>query len=186
MSTEIKCLVCGRTYSEEEPVCPTCKFPNISMTSDDPAEREKILNMAAEYKKAHWNFPLHYTVNLLVYTYEPLLGEKVNVPEEMDTWTDIRQAGSELIPIGDTEMLQDGIISWYPETFARQSEDITLRIRMLPKTEGKVKNFAVHMDNPKTEDFWRVGMLKKESDLRLVLGTPQKDTLSNPIPYLEG
>ena len=183
MSTEIKCLVCGHSYSVEEPVCPTCKFPNISMTSDSPEERARILQMAEEYKKAHWNFPEFYNVYLIVYKNAVVPGETIDVGEPMETWEDIRQESSEQVLLGDTEMLEDGVISWYPENFARQSEDITVKIRMVPKTEGKNLNFAVHMDSPETDDFWRIGLLMKDGELKLALGSLFKYTLSNSIPY---
>lgn len=185
MSTEIKCLVCGNILSEDDAVCPVCKFPHISMLHGSEEEKAKIMAMAEEYRKEHW-IPPAFSVYLMVYTNAPVPGETVYVPEAMETWTGIRQEKEEFILLGETDKLTDGIISWYPETFARQSEDISVKIRMEAAEGGKTLYYSVRMTRPSLDDFWRIGLLKKDRELKLALGSPISYTLSNPIPYDKG
>lgn len=168
MDEKIKCLVCDSLYAAEESECPDCGFPNISLTSGSEEEKQKIADMAAQYRKLHFK-GLQDLKIFLSASQNKAVGMVVST-KTSPYWY-----------LGKTEALKESVIFWSDMAFARQDRDVSVRI-CVENMKGKKKYYRVNLKDLKTTGLRRLGLLRLKGELHLVLGDTEGYTMSNPIP----
>ncbi|MEE0751176.1 hypothetical protein [Frisingicoccus sp.] len=164
----MECKVCGSALEEGRVRCPECGFPVMMMVEGTLQEKEKIEELARDYRKKKLAAA---SVALIVYTNE-ISGDQVTVKAQ------------ECIVLASGEKLSGHAIVWYPECFARLDGHPTLRLSIV-NSKGETRVQSMEIANPQIQDFWQIGVLPEAGfKCRLVLGNADKYTVTESISLL--